>query len=161
VEYVLVDHKYALYWLAALRSGYVHSSQWISWADRQIKREQELEPWIIDLSLASNASRAEEVVSAEALSGPGKIDQDELNDATLGYIWLLYKEKRLGLSECLKRAAEYADNYEAKDGCEYLYRLVSRWSRGNHVEALAEKYFAPKLAVASLHLARLSLDRDR
>lgn len=118
--------RYALYWLAAARSGFAKPSEWKAWADRRIRESNVPDGWIIELSLANDPESLAVAVASEAEKERQALCNPNVEDALLGYVWLRYEHGQISLETCLADAGRLADNYETSIECEVFYALLNR-----------------------------------
>lgn len=120
---------YALYWLAAARSGFAKPADWKAWADKRIQESDVPDTWIIDLSLAIDCDLLAATLASEAERERQVLRDPNVEDAVLGYVWLRYERGEISLEACLGDAGRLSDNYETTIECEVFYALLNRLER--------------------------------
>ena len=120
------SNRYALYWLAAARSGFAKPADWKGWADKRIQESDVPDTWLIDLSFASDCESLAAAVASEAHKERQALRDRAVEDAVLGYVWLRYERGEISLEACLGDAGRLADNYETEIECEVFYALLNR-----------------------------------
>lgn len=132
----MIDATYALYWLAAARSGFAKPADWKAWADKRIDETDAPASWIIDLSLADNAESLAEALALRTEVERHLLSDPYIKDVVLGYVWLRYERGEMNLEEVLAAAGRLADNFETDIECEFFY---ARLNRLEHVPAVNEE----------------------
>lgn len=125
------DRTCAWYWLAAARSGFASSEQWKSWADRRIEEADIPDEWLIDVSLAKDLETLTHIITSRFGNEEEEASKARTVDTVLGYLWLRYERGDYDLAECLRKAGEYADNWDTSIECEVFYALLSDLEAGS------------------------------
>ncbi|MBQ4900405.1 hypothetical protein KB559_16330 [Paenibacillus sp. Marseille-P2973] len=115
----------AHYLFAIAFSEYYSKADWQNWADERILRLTRPEPWLIDVSLASNID-----ILSKVLSDLMILERDYMknippfSDAVIGYFYLNYLSKKITLQELLLKSGDEADGGEgASIECEEFYAI--------------------------------------
>lgn len=146
-----MQKQVATTWLAAATAHYASAPEWRTWADNLILAMSTPPNWIIDVSLARDATELREAL-VDRLDTEWNPDRSPTFDELfIGFIWLTYKRGQLSLEECLTVAGEQADGGLSSIECEVFYDLLNRLESGERsssVESDAAARFSSVVEIA-------------
>lgn len=118
----------AHYLFAIAFSEYYSKADWQNWADERILRQTRPEPWLINVSLASNIDVLSKVLSDQMISERDSVkSMPPFSDAVIGYFYLKYLSKKITLNDLLQKSGEEADGGEgATRACEDYYSILNK-----------------------------------
>lgn len=127
-------------------SGYYCKLDWQSWADRLILKSVNIEDWIYNISLAKNENElciaVNEKKIGESYCGENK---QPLEDAIVGYYYLLYLENRISMYDLLSKLSDEDDISNSSSIHEFqnfydLWNLVKL-----NKDLITKKYFVENI----------------
>jgi len=127
----------AHYWLAAASTGYALPVDWIKWADQIISRTNKPLDWIIEMSLSNDLMMLRKAISL-------RIDQEDeatgkvisIEDAQVGFYFLMYKNHRLDINKFLNRVFEVAESGRSQLTPERVTCFMREERKEGNVDAL-------------------------
>lgn len=115
---------------AAAFSGHYKKNDWQSWADERILKNNKVEDWIYNVSLANSIDRLSEALSDKLIDEEHKNPSADLfSDAVIGYFYMEYLSEEIGLYELLNKSGAEADGGEATLECEEFYSILNEIDR--------------------------------
>ena len=149
-----------LIWKIALESGYVHSSIWVDWADKQIIELDAPPLWLLEISLVTTVEKASILLWKYSRQiNQVTWNRIECTELYLGFLYLRFKRGDLDLEELLMLAGQFADRINYKIDCSVFFSLL------NEIDSIdltitilkerVEKIFEPMVKLAQYYLSKL------
>lgn len=95
----------AHYWAAAAHVGFANPTDWRNWADRKIEQNENVEYWIIAMSLSSTVGELLSAIDEKINAVGHNLD----GDVMLGFLFWNYKLHRITFRSFLEKAGWLAD----------------------------------------------------
>ncbi len=146
----------AHYLFALAFSEYYSKADWQNWADERILRQTRPEPWLIDVSLASNVDILSKVLSDLIILERDSVkNKPPFSDAVIGYFYLNYLSKKITLNDLLQKSGDEADGGEgATRECEEYYSILNELEDNKDLDQdsgfikMIEEIFEPLKCIA-------------
>lgn len=90
----------------AVRSGYYGKEQWQSWAKERIENNDNLPPWMYDVSVANDKEELRKAIAC--YRDEEFVEQHDFYvdaDEVIGYYYIMYKENKISLSRFFVKLA--------------------------------------------------------
>lgn len=115
---------------AAAFSGHYNKNDWQAWADERILKNNKVEDWIYNVSLANSIDNLSEALSDKLIDEEHKNPSWGLfSDAVIGYFYMEYLNGEMSLYELLTKSGSEADSGEATLECEEFYSILNEIDR--------------------------------
>lgn len=117
----------ANYLYAIAISGIYKKDDWQKWADNQILKNNTVEEWVYNVSLARDIDELSKALSNKIIDEDYyKHNESAPSDAIIGYFYIDYLAGNISLYELLSKSGSEADSGgEAMLECELFYSILN------------------------------------
>jgi hypothetical protein len=124
-----------LFWYAAESASFTTAERRQEWADRIIVRLETPPHWLLELSSANETETLLQTYSDLPDQLRAQLPAIPVEDATVGFIWLIFQNGKIGLQECLKRLGLEVDASQTELEPETFYEFLNQIEQGRAKEA--------------------------
>ncbi|PSB57532.1 hypothetical protein [Chamaesiphon polymorphus] len=157
---VLTLDESLLIWTVALESGYIRSSVWVDWAEKQILELDSPPFWLLEVSLANTVEQASILVRKHIKqTHQATWNSIDYNDLYIGFLYLQFERGDLKLAELLMLAGKFADGKNYKIDCSKFFSLFDEIDNSDPIipslKERVEELFKPMVKLAKYYRSRL------
>lgn len=127
--------------LAMMVSGYLETPKWIDLSNEAIAQLEKVPFWLTELSVTKDRKEAEAMLWQAHSSKQGV----DFNSLMIGFMYLLYAEKRISFSEFLYKLGAFSDGHNYETDCSFFYSILNDLEGRSGKKAKSEEELLPVL----------------